>query len=319
MGLKSQWGFAEETVFGTRVAPARFLPIVSEGVVFDVVPVKSGAHRAAQRMLRDDGVRLGRKSAAGPIVLEMTETGLGLVFKHMLGAIAITTPAGGILTRDHTATLGDIRGKSLTLQFGRDKRDNTVQAFEYPGAKIESWQIACAIDEVGQITLNVVARDEDTSQALGSATYAVGDVLTFVEGSLTIGGTPTPIRSATIDGSNGIAADDYALGSQLRREPVESTRREITGEVDADFVDLVAYNRFINKTIAEAILKFEGDIIEGVLKNSIIVTANVRTTGRTPTASSLDEIRQMLPFEVLAPAGGGNPISIVYRTTDTAS
>lgn len=318
MGLKSQFGFAEETIFGTRVAPSRFLPIVSEGVVFDIVPVKSGAHRAAQRIMRDDGVRLGRKSAAGPVVLEMTETGLGLVVKHMVGAIATTQPDVGLSPTvfDHTGTLGDLRGKSLTAQFGRDKRDNNVEAFEYPGAKIASWSIECAVDEVGKITLNLVAQDESTAQALGSATYSVGDVLTFVEGDLTIGGTATELKSARLDGDNGIAVDDFALGSQLRREPVESARREISGEFDADFVDLVAYNRFVNKTIAQIILKFEGDIIEDAFKFTFQVTANARFTGRTPTASSLDEIRQGLPFEVLAPAGGGQAISVLYRTSD---
>jgi hypothetical protein len=318
MGTAAQLGLVEESTYGTYVAPTRFFEFVNESLVTDIARIESQGWRAGQRVLRTGRWRAGRKLISGEISLELQNKSMGLLFKHALGAIATTTPGGGTNTRDHTATLGDLRGKSTTIQVGRDDRGGTVRPFSYLGCKIRTWEISCEINQFGMLTLGILARDETTAQSLATASYAAGiELFTFVEGSLTIAAGSTPVRSATISGDNGLPDDDFALGSNLMREPLEPALRTITGELDADFSDLTAYNRFVNGTEATLVLDFTGSLIEGSLNYGVQVTANVRFDGTTPTVENPQEIRQPLPFKVIAPAAG-DPISIRYRTIDTS-
>ncbi len=317
MGTGAQLGLVEESTFGTYVAPTRFFEFVTEGLDLDIDRIESQGWRANQRVLRTGRWRAGRKLVSGEITLELQNKSMGLLFKHCLGAVATSTPGGGTLTRDHTCTLGDLRGKSLTIQAGRDDRGGTVRPFSYLGCKVQTWELACALNQFAMLTLGIIGRDETTAQSLAAASYATGiELFTFVEGSLTIGGSSTPVRAATISGDNRLPDDDFALGSALMREPLEPALREITGDLNADFTDLTAYNRFINGTEASLVLDFTGSVIEGALNFGVQLTTNVRFDGETPNVENPQEIRLPLQFKTIAPAAG-DPISIRYRTTDT--
>ncbi len=317
MGVAAQLGLVEESVFGTYLAPTRFFEFTQESLALDVARIESAGWRAGQRVLRTGRWRAGRKLVSGEISLELQSKAMGLLFKHALGAVATTTPGGATTTRDHLATLGDLRGKSLAIQVGRDDRGGVVRPFSYTGCKIRSWELACSLDELAMLTLGIIGQAESTSEALATASYPSGiELFSFVEGSLSIGGISTPVRSASVAGDNGLPDDDYALGSALMREPLEPALREITGELDADFSDLVAYNRFVAGTEATLVLDFVGSLIEGAFNYEVKVTANVRFDGSTPTVGNPQEIRQPLRYKVIAPASG-EPISALYRTTDT--
>ncbi|MGQ0669179.1 MAG: phage tail tube protein [Actinomycetota bacterium] len=280
--------------------------------------MESQSWRPNDRLLRSAHWRAGRKKVTGSVVLELQNKTMGVLFLHMLGARTITTPAGGILSRDHTCTLGTLIGDSLTMQAGRDDRGGTVRAFSYLGCKIARWKLSCSVGEIGMLSLDVLGQDESTAQALATASYASAlELFSFVQGTLTIAAVSTPVRQASIAGDNALPDDDYALGSALMRQPIEPIVRTITGRLDADFTDLTAYNRFVNGTEAALVLQFVGSIIEGALSFQITVTANVRFDGETPTVAGPEEIRQSLPFKVVKPAAGTD-FEIVYRTTDTA-
>lgn len=321
MSTAAQLGLIEEVTFGTYLAPTRFFEFVDESLSMDVGRIESQGWRANQRVLRTGRWRSGRKLVSGEINLELQNKSMGVLWKQALGAIAISTPGGGILTRDHTATLGNLKGKSMVVQVGRDSRDasSTVRPFSYLGCKIKSWKLACEVDQLAMLTLGLIGQDETTAQALATASYATAiEVFSFVEGTLTIAGSAQPVRSANIGGDNMLPDDDHALGSALMREPLEPALREITGELDADFTDLTAYNRYMNGTEATLVLDFVGSLIEGTLFFGCQLTANVRFDGRTPNVENPQEIRQPLEFKVIAPAAG-DPISVRYRTTDTTS
>lgn len=320
MGTGAQLGIIEEVTYGTFLAPTRFFEFVNESITLDIGRIESQGWRANQRVLRTGRWRSGRRLVAGDITLELQNKSMGLWFKHAFGTIATTTPGGGTLTRDHTATLGNLKGKSLTIQVGRDSRDasSTVRPFSYTGCKVRRWEISCALNQLALLKLGIVGQDESTAQSLATASYATGiELFSFIEGSLTIAAVATPVKSAMIGVDNALPDDDYALGSALMREPLEPALRNATGDLDADFTDLTAYNRFINGTEATLDLLFVGSTIEGALKYQVDVAANVRFDGKTPVVSNPQEIRlSSMPFKVIAPAAG-EPITAVYRTTDT--
>lgn len=318
MTAKSQLGYKAEATFGTYIAPDKFIEFLSEGITADFERISSQGWRSGQRVESDLRWKAGRTNISGPVEAELQSKGMGGLFKAAFGTSVITTPGGGTLSRDHTYTLGDLVGDSLTIQLGREKRDQTVQPFSYLGCKVNGFHLSCGMGELAKTSFDIVGRAEDTATGLVAATYpSTLELFSFVEGSVTIGGTTTPVRSASFDLDNRLNTDDYAFGSALRRDVPEPALREATGAFDADFADLVAYNRFVNGTMASMVLLFTGSIIETAIAYKLSLTANIRTDGTTPTVGGPDEIRQPLTYKVMAPAAA-EPVTMVWTTTDIA-
>lgn len=319
MTAKSQLGIAEESVFGTYVAPTRFHEFMSSPIEYERERITSQAWRAGQRTVSAVRTKQGRVTGGGTVPMEVANKGFGLWFKHLFGAVATTTPGGGTLSRDHTFTLGDLVGKSLAVQVGVEDRGGTARPLSFLGCKVALGTFRCAVGGLLEFEPEIIIRDLDTAQTLGVATYPSGmELFSFVEGSITVGGVATAINQCEFTVDNALNTDDFAFGSPLRRAVPEPAIRPILGSVDADFVDLVAFNRFKNNTEAAIVLLFEGSTIEGALKYKVEITMpSCFTLGDTPKVEGVEEARQPLRFQAFAPAAG-EPITLVYRTTDVA-
>lgn len=319
-GLAAQIGFAAESTWGTRVTPTRFLEFVSEGFQLQIERIESRAIRASNRVLRSDRWVADRRGATGQVEWEVATRGFGLLFKHMLGAVATSTPGGATATRDHTCTLGDMDGLAFTVQVGRPDVGGTVRPFDYTGAKITQWEISSGVGGLLSLRTTFDARDEDTSQSLATASYPTGQtLLSYVGGTITVGGSPLDVTEFSLQGSNGLKTDRHLIrASTLKKEQVPAEMLDITGSLSAEFENLTAYNRFVNGTIASVVAKWEGPTIETTFKYHVEVTLPaVRFDGETPTVGGADIIPQSLPFRVLSD-GSNPPITVVYRTDDTS-
>jgi hypothetical protein len=319
MTAKSQLGVAEEVTFGTYVAPATFNEFLSESLEYERERIQSQAWRAGQRTASELRFKAGRITGGGAIPMEVANKGMSKWFKHLFGAVAITTPGGGTLSRDHSFTLGDLEGKSLSVQVGKEDRGGVARPFSYLGCKVTRGTFRCALGELLTFEPELIIRDLSTAQSLGVASYpSTLELFSFVEaGTVTIGGTATPVNEFELTVDNRLNPDDFAFGSALRRDVPEPALREVTGTFNADFTDFTAFNRFVNGTIATLVLKFTGSIIEGALNYEVEFTVNIRTDGETPKVDGPDETRQPLRWMALAPAAG-EPITMRLRTTDTA-
>lgn len=322
-GLAAQIGFAAESTFGTRVVPTRFLEFVDESISFDIGRMEGKGLRAGRRVTRSDRWAASKKSAGGSVSFEVHNKGFGLLFKHALGAVAITTPSGGTNSRDHTHTVADPFGLALTCQVGRPDIGGTVRPFDYLGCKVVGWELSNSVDDLLMLSLDLDARDEDTGQSLAAASYpASTKLLHWVGGSFTIAAATYELTSVSFKGESGEKTDRYFIGAtspQLKKEPIAADELLITAEVESEFIDMTAYNRYRDGATAQIVGKWEGDIIEGALKYHVEVTIPVaRTDGETPNVGGPDIVPQKLSFKALDD-GTNSPITIVYRTTDTAS
>lgn len=320
-GIGAQLGFATESTWGTRVTPTRFLEFVTEGINLSVDRIESKAVRASNRVMRSDRWVAGARSAGGPIEWEVSSNGFGLLFKHILGAIAITTPVGATLTRDHTATLGDFDNLGMTVQIGRPDVNGTVRPFEYRGAKVTDWELSIAANGLLMLKTTIDAVDEDTSQALATVSYPVSQsLLSYVGGTITIGGPSVDVSDFNVHGSNGLKTDRRLIrNATTKKEQIPHDLTGLSGSITAEFEDLTAYSRFVNGTVATITALFEGATIEGALKYGVLVTLPAcRFDGDTPNVGGNDILPIKLPFKVLND-GTNPPISIRYRTTDTVS
>lgn len=311
-GLSGQLGLALESVYGTYVAPTRWFPFVDESLAMEQERLESNAITAGTRVLPSSSWALGARSVGGDINLDARTTGLGILLEHAIGDVASVNDLATAYT--HTFTPGDLP-VGLSVQSGRTavSAAGVVHPFSYVGAKVASFSIEAAVNEIGKLGFSLLCQDETTVESLGTPSYPAGDLLVFTQASLQIAAAAVEIRALTFNGDNGLVGDRVKLGTPLADEPLEgSPMRTYDGTIDAHFVDLTAYNRFVTGTEAALDFKFEGALIEAGHSFTLQVLANVRFDGETPTVGGPDEIVQNLPFKVVEESS----FSVVYKTTD---
>ncbi len=313
------------TGYGDAQTVTRFLEHQSESIEAQVERIESRALRAGRRFLRADRFVPNRKGAAGAVPFEVMSKGFGLLFKHALGGVAISTPGGGTNTRDHLHTPADLWNKSMTVQVNRPDRTATDRPFTYVGGKIVSWSLENSVDGLLVFTPTFDFRDEDTAVALATASYpSAQELLSFVGGQVTIDSANFDVTSFSVQMGQGLKTDRHHLrNSTLKKEPIHNQDGEATGSLEMEFESLYVQNKFKSATASGAIAAitalWEGSIIESAFRFGVLVTIqNARIDGTTPTAQGPDVITQTVPFT--ATDDGTNPVvSLRYRTTDTAS
>jgi hypothetical protein len=319
-GLSAQFGYAEEATYGTRVAPTKFAEFNSESVKLNIQRQESKGLRAGRIVQGSTRWATGPHDAAGAIQLDVVNKGLGLLLKHLFGAVATSQPSAGPdpTVFEHKFTLGDLTGKGLTMQFGRPSIEGTVRPWEYSGGKIVEGSISTAIGEAGVIDLSVIAADESVAQVLATATYPTGLVtLDWAGAAVTIGGTAYDCKSAKVSIKHGFKTDRFKLGTLTRSEPIRNAFTEIGVELTSDYVDNVAYARFTAGTLAAVTFNLVGAVISNTYKFALEVTLpSVRFDGETPNTNGPDVIEQPITGKALDDGSTDSPIKVVYRTTD---
>jgi hypothetical protein len=316
-GLSAQLMTAEESTYGTPVTPDRGYEFRSESLKLEIERIESSALRSGTRVLRSDRWSAGQKNVTGDITMELATKSFGRWFKHALGGVDTSQPdaPGNPTVYKHTFTPGDIP-TGQTIQVGRTDVGGTTRPFTYHGCKVSSWTLECAVGDIATFQASILGEDEDTATALASITYPSGlSLMTFVNGTLTIASSAQDVKSASVQGNNGLAEDRYFLGSQLRKQPLEAALREYTGQLEAEFESLTAYNRFVNGTEAELVLLFQGATISTTYKYETKITMNVRFDGETPSVGGPEIVPQNLPYKVVD--NSTTSIKIEYQTTDT--
>jgi hypothetical protein len=290
-GLAAQLGFRLESTVGTPVTVDTFLPLISESIQRTEEFTESQAIRANRRLLQSSDWNSGNVTVQGDVQLELYTTSIRPLLTAMMG-----TETGGTLTYSYSPA--DLFGDSLTVQVGRPSTGGTVHAFTYAGMKVASWEIACAAGEIATMGLSFMGclADEGTATALASASYAAGlRPIKFSGANIVVaGGTIASVRDFTISGDNALSMR-RRLGSQHSLEPIETGLRSYTGQINAEFESLTAYQRYLNKT--------EATLVASLAYGTSVVniTANVRFDGQTPNVGGREILEQPLPFTVIAP------------------
>lgn len=310
-GLAGQWGFVDESTYGTFVAPTRFLEFLSESVKLERERIESNGIRAGRRILHRWAP--GVQRVTGDIEFELAPQGTALLWKHILGAVA--TSGAGPYT--HTLTPGDLSGKSMTVQIGRPDIGGTVRPFSYLGCKVATAELSLEVNEFVLMTVGLYGAHEDTGQALATASYPSGlSPFVFTHGSISLAGSAFDVRSASLSIDNGLATDRHfirATTPERPKEPLEADRRAITGTLTADFTDLTAYNRFVNGT--EAALVFT---LNAGASAQTTITLNVRFDGDTPEIGGAELLEQSLPFKAVSATSDAAAITVVVINSDSA-
>lgn len=327
-GLAAQLGLAESSTFGTFQTPTRFLEFNEESIEYQIERVESPGLRASNRVLRTDRYAPGQKRVEGSITLEPATKGFGMVLKHALGSASISTPSGATNARLHAHTLGDIYGTSLTVQVGRPDVSGTVQPFTYLGCRVDTLSLTSSVDELLVAEVGIVGQDETRAQSLATATYpttgsaAAYEQFYWTQGVISIAGSAVAVvTDFEIELNNNLKSDRYFLGGATMSEPILAGMTEITGSVTVEFLNLTAYERFVNNTQVALNAKWTAaTLIEGSTYPYLEVDIpKVRFDGAAnPQVGGPDVLTHELPFKVLYD-GTNAPVTVNYMTSDTAS
>lgn len=312
-GMGASLGWGEESPVGSIAAITRWGEFNSESLGMEGVNVQGSG-------LRGGGLypRLGRRvqvgrNAGGDVNLDIATTGMGLLFKHMLGGSASSLLSG--TTYQQVFTPASLVGKGLTVQKLVPQRDGTLKPFTGNGGKIMNWTIACAKDQIATLALTFDFWDIVTSTGAGTPSYSTtSNVFHFKQGSLIVGGTVTTasgvaslsggtavagIKGATISGNNSTesGSDNRYINGKVEQVPTDW--RAISGSLDMDFINQSdVYDLYNADTAAALQLKFVGTTaISGANYPTLeVLIPGIHFDGETPKVDGPGVIGLTAPF-----------------------
>ena len=254
--VDSYVGIADESTYGTFVPPTNFFEYLSEGVTGSYERIESEGLRAGNKVLRTDRWAVNPKGAAGDFKHEILDVGFTPLLKHIFGTVSAGTPTGGFTIQ--TATLGDLKGKSLSFKAGRVDSGGTLRHFDYAGGKVNDCEFSNAVDGTLQVSLGLDFASEDTAGSSATPTYPslAAQLFTFVNGSVTIAGTSFGVTDCSVKIDNALKTDRYALrgaSSTAKREPLTEGLRGVSFDIKGEFEDMSQVNRVSSSTTAGAL------------------------------------------------------------------
>ncbi len=317
-GNDARLGIAKETAHGTRVAPTRFFPFNAESIAFTYARIFSQA-LGAGRWSRPSVTTT--KSGTGAMRGEVPTTGFGYLLQGLHGntVVPVQDAATPSYTQTHTCDTAPDKSFSIQVQTPPTNSATLVPqdllgvmmsglTLSWDAAGVLMWEIPC------------IAKDLDTTQSLATYTPpASWTMLSFAGGLLSIGGVTQTFITGGGQVQIGFNLRDNAFelgsgGTMLK--PIETEKPTGQGNFTADFVDLAHFNRVVNNTVADVILKFEGAVISGAFKYTMQVTLpSCVFTSPRPSVEGPGPIQQTVNFETAASTT--SPVVIVYRSIDT--
>lgn len=290
MTQQAQFGFAAETTYGTRVAPARFLPFLSEDLNVDIEQLVSSSVRPGRRTRSVR--RAGKRQVSGPIKLELAPQGAVLLFEHMFGARS--TSGAGPYT--HVYTPGSLSAKSLSAQFLKEDEGSTMRPHDFVGLQIPSWSIVSAISKNVELTLNIFGADTDLAQTGATSSYPSGWLpFAHVVTTVSIAGSDYQADEISVSCDNGLTTGRHAHRSSnaaLPRQARSAGFATFTGMLNGDYFNNTAYQRYLSGT--EASLSI---VMSDGASAQLTIAGNVRFLGETPKVQGPQMLKNGVPFE----------------------
>lgn len=269
--MAGQVGFKTEVTWGTGVTPDIFVPVLSAGVTLDEGYMRPAGIRAG-RFTRVPA-RLGRRAVGGQLEMELPDTPVATLLKHMFGSVSGSGPL--------TFTPGTPLAKGLTIQTGVEDAGGTVRPFTASGSKFNTWSISAAVGEYCKLQAQFSAKDIVTATALATASYTTTNPFTFVEAAVTVNGSSVASANGfTLSATKGLKTDRHVLGSRLIREQLAPERFEFTTEITADFDDLTLVNLAVAGTQVASVITLSNGTI------SLVITCSGQVTGDPPSLAS---------------------------------
>ena len=292
VGAKGFIGFGAETVWGTAVAPRKYIEFLSESIKRN----QSGAVSNGINPYR--GATSYKKTTIAPggdIAFEISPEGIPVLLYHCLGGVATTTSGAGY---QHIITPAISLPTGLTFHVNRD-----MAYFDYPGSKINTFNMSFAPNEIITGSVSIASKNETavlvaTTPDPNTPTFSTAEPFTGVQAVILVDGSPQGVMAADFSVSNDIYEGKYELGQNYRAALIEQ-KRSVTGKLNIEFDDLDMYNLFVNGTPSTLRITLTSDQTASPAYSMGIYFPKIVYTGDTPTMGGPGIITVDCPFTAL--------------------
>lgn len=328
-GLGSQFGIAAQGSYDTFVAPTRFYE-VTKAKVEKVKNTATWKGLAAGRLApRGDGRVVTTR--AGKVAIDelvVTNKDMGLLLSQIFGGAPAPVAQSSPTALLQTHPLIDNFGRMFTAQQGNPLTGGTVVAQSAIGAKVNSAEFSCGVDDLLTVKVDADARDVTEAQALAAASYPTGRrPFHFGQMGVKIGATvgaaanASGVRKVTAKIDRKLKTDMfYANAAGLKDQPVSNDYVEVSGTISVDYKVASEFaDRFRDDTQFALVWEFIGPNIATTFFETFRLTfpALFLDTG-TPGADGPDVIQPDFDFVGYVDLGvGTTPVTCEYMSTDT--
>jgi len=305
-GYDTDFGYAEEVTFGTRVAPTNFNEINTESMVL----TQSAIGKTVLNSAAENSYVLSKRSTAGSIEACVPFQGMEILFKHLTAGTPSSAQQGGTLVYKHTFVLADNLLTGLSLYLSRDG-DAIGTAYAYTGCQISAATFVQDVENQLIATWEFAGQDEAEVVTV-SPTYPTANAVDWTQVSTaTFAGTTVDAMVSEFKISNPLAEDRFKLGSRLRKGLGRADTRKVEGKVTLEFDGVVEYNLFRASTDTAIIIEWVGAIADAGEAYKFKVTCpRAVFSGTTPNAGDPGPLSMEMTFNAFTGTSAEDAITI---------
>ena len=322
-GNDARIGMSTETVYGTRVAPARFFPFMSEGIDYAYNPVELPVLGTG---MWSHVTRTSTQGGSGTFTTPVTTTGFGYLLKFLHNNTVTPVQVGATDAYTQTHTLSTPPTKSASIQVQTPPVSSaTLLAQDFTGAMFGSLELSWGVDS-GLMAAFTVTPKKMTAGVETLATYVAPTAwsfFTFMDIDITIGGVSVANTGVGGDGSLTLSIpmrdDFYELGSDgTIAKPQLNAKPTVTAEFTGDFNNFDHWNRTVNDTHADLVFTATHPVEIDTGENAFIsvTVPDCRFQSPRPQVTGPDLLQQTIT--ATADSSTGDPPVIVYQSIDIA-
>ena len=337
--LDAQIGFKKESSYGVGVTVDTFPEFTAEDLTWMPTFVDGAGMRVGRRLNRADRRRLVKEEVGGSFTVEATTKGLGKLFEAALGT-ATSTQIGATVAYQQlfTPTVTDPL-PSYTIQKGIPPLGGgAANPMTFTGMVCSGFELSAENASVPTIQFSFMGKAIDTATALATASYATGvQLLSFVDGSITIGGSVTVptttalasggtatanVRSVSMSWDNGLDSEGFNFGGAGARSRKQALGKgTLTGSMTVEYDSNTLRDAWLAETQLAAVLRFQylTTAIVGASYPTLEITIPVvRLEGDIPQTNGGDVVTQTVDFTALDGAVATHPVYVAIVTAETA-
>lgn len=269
-------GIAEESTYGTGVAPTHFLNVVSDGFSESNNPIYLNTIRG-----RDTYEAIaGEYDDDGSLDMPVSPEAIGLMLKAAFGTTSMTTsdPDGDSTDEvgTHTFTTAD-KIPSLSVELGK----GNVGAIRHTGVAVESLDLEHSSGDRLSMSTDLPAKEPDGSVTAATPSYDNLRALVYHDATFDLFGTDRTVDLRDVTFSLANNTTKHVRGE---RAPAKMTvgEREVTFDVTLDFENMNVWEKFWGSSGATGP---EDELYEGGLNTKWVSPETIEDTS---TAYSLE-------------------------------
>lgn len=248
-GMKGQLGISAQQSFGTATTSFEYIPIVSESIVTEVVPIMEEGMR---QRFAEGPVQEGLETTAGDVVFDGHPVLIGHVLKANLGTATTTTTgaaSGDYYQHEFLPTASDFDGFSALPPYTMEVYRDAGSAWQFTDTVFNSLNIEITAGAIGRVTAGAMCRTTSLQNKTSASYLATSGMepFTWNTASISVGSTANSgniWESLSVSIDNQIEGVPFLDTTKRIGRFKRTTWRQVRVEGTISFEDTVEWLKF---------------------------------------------------------------------------